>query len=75
MSRSQCRCCGQEQAFGLPRICPECGHVFNGNGWDGIDAHWRSVHEHVVSYEDFWAGLCPGHRGTKAANSILETRR
>ena len=21
------------------KVCPQCGHVFQGNGWDGIDAH------------------------------------
>lgn len=45
-----------------PRVCPICGHEFKGNGWDGIDAHWRSKHEDVVCYEDFWAGLCDQHR-------------
>ncbi len=34
--------------------CPECGHVFRGNGWDGIDAHWRSKHEHILPYEEAW---------------------
>jgi|HubBroStandDraft_6_1064221.scaffolds.fasta_scaffold1518772_1 hypothetical protein len=27
-----------------PKICPECDHVFLGNGWDGIDAHWKARH-------------------------------
>ena len=31
----------------LPRICPipGCGHVFTGNGWDGIDPHYKHRHE------------------------------
>jgi hypothetical protein len=37
-----------------PRVCPECLHVFQGNGWDGIDAHWRAHHEDVMRYEDAW---------------------
>jgi hypothetical protein len=37
-----------------PRICPECQHAFQGNGWDGIDAHWRSKHEGLMLYEDAW---------------------
>jgi hypothetical protein len=37
-----------------PKTCPECGHVFQGNGWDGIDAHWRAKHEAVMSYEEAW---------------------
>ena len=40
--------------------CPECGHVFKGNGWDGIDAHWRSKHEGVMPYEDAWPLLKSG---------------
>lgn len=36
------------------KTCPECGHVFKGKGWDGIDAHWRSKHEEVMPYESAW---------------------
>lgn len=36
------------------KVCPECGHVFQGNGWDGIDAHWRSKHERVMPYVEAW---------------------
>ena len=59
----ECRCCAREQPPALPRVCPECGHRFRGNGWDGIDAHWRAKHESVLSYEHFWATLCRQHRG------------
>ncbi len=31
--------------------CPECQQTFI-HGWAGIDAHWRSVHEHVMPYEE-----------------------
>jgi hypothetical protein len=34
--------------------CPECGHPFQGNGFDGIDAHWRAEHEGVMPYKDAW---------------------
>jgi hypothetical protein len=36
--------------------CPECGYVFQGNGWDGIDAHWRGKngHEDVMPYRAAW---------------------
>lgn len=34
-----------------PKVCPECDHVFKGNGWGGIDAHWRSKHEDIMPYE------------------------
>ena len=51
---------------GLPtrgsRICPACGHEFRGNGWDGIDAHWRARHASIESYEVFFASLCSEHR-------------
>lgn len=43
------------------KVCPECGHTFKGNGWDGIDAHWRSKHEDVMPYEDAWPLLRSGH--------------
>lgn len=42
------------------KVCPECGHVFKGNGWDGIDAHWRSKHEDVMPYEEAWPMLKGG---------------
>jgi hypothetical protein len=35
-------------------VCPECGHVFQGDGWDGIDAHWKSKHEYVMPYSEAW---------------------
>ena len=45
------------------KVCPECGHVFRGNGWDGIDAHWRSRHEHVMPYENAWPLIRSGVYG------------
>ena len=65
----KCLCCEKEQdASSEPidskRICPECGHVFKGNGWDGIDAHWRAKHEKLMKYEDFWGSLCIKHKGS-----------
>ena len=58
-----CRCCDAGLTTDGPRVCPECGHVFQGNGWDGIDAHWRAHHEAIMSYETFWTTLCASHRG------------
>jgi hypothetical protein len=26
------------------KACPECGYVFRGGTWGGIDAHWKAVH-------------------------------
>ena len=45
------------------KVCPECGHVFKGNGWDGIDAHWKSKHEDVMPYEEAWPLLKAGSYG------------
>ena len=42
------------------KTCPECGHIFQGNGWDGIDAHWRAKHESVMPYERAWQLLKSG---------------
>ncbi|WP_185975173.1 hypothetical protein [Mesorhizobium sp. WSM4310] len=36
------------------KVCPECQHVFQGNGWDGIDAHWKAKHESVMPYAEAW---------------------
>jgi len=60
---SECLCCAKKQTIERPRTCPLCGHVFKGNGWDGIDAHWRARHENIMSYEMFWTSLCPDHKG------------
>ena len=58
-----CRCCEIGTPTAGPRVCPECTHVFQGNGWDGIDAHWRAGHEVIMPYKDFWHSLCEKHRG------------
>ena len=44
----------QKAAARTSCICPECGHVFRGSGWDGIDAHWKAKHDKVVPYEEAW---------------------
>jgi hypothetical protein len=33
------------------KVCPEGGHEFQGNGWDGVDAHWLSLHEDTMPYK------------------------
>lgn len=43
-----------------PRRCPECDYLFKGNGWDGIDAHWRANHNHIKPYEDAWPEIKAG---------------
>jgi hypothetical protein len=42
------------------KVCPECGYIFKGNGWDGIDAHWKSKHDDVMPYEKAWPLLKSG---------------
>ena len=37
-----------------PKVCPECDHVFQGNGWDGIDAHWKAKHGQIMPYNEAW---------------------
>ncbi len=44
-----------EHGYTLAKVCPECGHVFQGKGWTGIDAHWRANHEDIMPYEEAWA--------------------
>jgi hypothetical protein len=43
------------------KVCPECGHRFRGNGWDGIDAHWRSQHENILPYAKAWPLIQSGN--------------
>ncbi len=57
-----CLCCRHEISAQRPRICPLCRHEFTGNGWDGVDAHWRAKHESVMQYERFWESLCELHK-------------
>lgn len=52
------------------RICPECGYTFKGLAWEGIDAHWRSNHEALMPYEEFWSTLCRAHRSGKAPTVV-----
>jgi hypothetical protein len=42
------------------KVCPECGHEFQGDGWGGIDAHWRAKHAHIMSYEEAWPLISAG---------------
>jgi hypothetical protein len=49
------------------KICPLCGHEFQGNGWDGIDAHWRAHHEHEMPYEQAWPLIQLGALSTDEA--------
>jgi len=35
-----------------PKTCPVCLKVFQGDGYEGLDAHWRHHHEDVMPYEE-----------------------
>ena len=49
-------------------VCPECGYRFRGNGWDGIDAHWRAKHESVMTYTEAWPLIKAGaYRSTEGS--------
>lgn len=48
------------------KVCPECGHEFQGNGWDGIDAHWRARHASVMEYEQAWPLISSGEYRRKS---------
>ena len=43
------------------KMCPECDHEFKGNGFDGIDAHWRAKHEHIMLYKEAWPLIKSGN--------------
>jgi len=59
-----CLCCIKNMLIAQQKVCPVCGHVFQGHGWDGVDAHWKAHHEDEMPYQTFWDGLCEAHRGT-----------
>ena len=51
-----------------PKVCPECGHAFNGAGWTGIDAHWKAKHDEVMAYHDAWQLLKKGKYTSPSAS-------
>ncbi len=51
------------------KVCPECGHVFSGKGWGGIDSNWRAYHEEIMSFENAWKLL----ENDKYVSVILES--
>jgi len=42
------------------KVCPECGHVFQGIGWGGLDAHWRAKHGKINSYNQVKHSIMSG---------------
>ena len=66
-----CPSCRKGIAIAGSRQCPECALVLKGRGWAGIEAHWKACHADVAAYEDFWASLCPAHRGDDDPTGFL----
>jgi hypothetical protein len=62
--KNACLCCEKGVPVSPQKTCPICSHHFQGNGWDGVDAHWRSKHEAFMPYQNFWDALCREHRGS-----------
>ena len=60
-----CPCWGKN--ITKPKVCPLCEHVFNGKGWEGIDAHYKAKHEKDtgVPYREWWGNMCDEHRKGK----------
>ena len=54
------------------KICPECGHEFQGKKWEGIDAHWRSKHAQIMSYEEAWPLILAEEYRRSESKSIVE---
>jgi hypothetical protein len=49
-----------------PEVCPECGHPFQGKRWEGIDAHWKAEHDHIMAYKDAWPLISSGEYRRKS---------
>jgi hypothetical protein len=56
----------------VENVCPECGHQFKGNGFDGIDAHWRAKHEAIMPYKEAWPLMKSGNYHRKALRQNRE---
>ena len=46
-------------AAAMPGVCAGV----RGPRLSGVESHWRALHPDVLPYEDFFASLCPAHRG------------
>ena len=52
------------------KVCPECDQVFHGNGFDGIDAHWRAKHEDIMPYGEAWPMIKDGTYRRERASEL-----
>ncbi|WP_426611835.1 DUF429 domain-containing protein [Bradyrhizobium sp. McL0616] len=44
------------------KACPECGYVFRGGTWGGIDAHWKRLHSQIMPYFEAWPIIKAGRK-------------
>ncbi len=56
----------RDRSASILKVCPECGHTFQGNGWGGIDAHWKANHDHIMPYSEAWPQIRLGERPSTA---------
>jgi hypothetical protein len=47
---------------GITKACPECGYVFRGGTWGGIDAHWKAEHKQIMPYKEAWLIIKAGRK-------------
>ena len=47
---------------GIMKACPECGYVFRGGTWGGIDAHWKADHSQIMPYKEAWPTIKAGRK-------------
>ena len=47
---------------GITKACPECGHLFRGGTWAGIDAHWNARHSQIMPYDEAWPMIKAGRK-------------
>jgi hypothetical protein len=59
---------GKDRRLATSRTCPECSQPLRGNGWTGIDAHWKKNHEDIMPYEKAWPVLKKGGRPSESAS-------
>jgi hypothetical protein len=46
----------------ITKACPECGYVFRGGTWGGIDAHWKADHSQIMPYKEAWPIIKAGRK-------------
>lgn len=57
------------------KVCPECEQEFRGNGWGGIDAHWKAHHEDIMPYSEAWPIIKSGRRPSERTKRVFVFHR